>query len=110
MEEGVKSKGPCQNPHARFLAANPEWARHGRAVGCPVLDRTPEGFGKAVVAADGIGAGERVDERESGRLQNKFQIAVVVRGEPHLRPPTVGRDALARGPAPEPFGRKTAFK
>src|SRR5258707_2777233 len=65
MEEGVKSKGPRQNPQRRFLSTYPERTRHGRAFGCPVLDRTPEGFGKAVVAADGIGAGERVDEQES---------------------------------------------
>src|ERR1700694_1495420 len=110
MEEGVQSKGPCQNPQRGFLSTYPEGTRHGWAVAGPVLDRTPESCGKALVAADGIRAGERVDEQDSGRLQNKLQIAVVVRGKPHLRPRTVGRDALASSRVLEPLGRKTAFK
>src|ERR1019366_2929680 len=70
-EEGVKSKGPSQNPQRGFLSTYPERTRHGWAVAGPVLDRTPEGFGKALVAADGIGTGQREDEQESGRFQNE---------------------------------------
>src|SRR5207302_59602 len=99
-----------QNPQRGFLSADPERTRHWWAADCPVLNRAPEAFGKALVAADGIGAGERVDKQKSGRLQNKLKIAVVVRGEPHLRPRTVGRDALASGWILEPSGRKTAGK
>src|ERR1700681_1199170 len=110
MEEGVQSKGPRQNPQRGFLPTDPERARHGWAVGCPVLDSTPESCGKALIAADGVGTGERVDEQESGRVQNKLQIAIVVGGKPHLCPRTVGRDALARSRVLEPPGRKTAFK
>src|ERR1700674_2759359 len=110
MEEGVKSKGPRQNPQRGFLSTDPQRARHGRAADCPVLNRTPEGLGKALVAADGIGAGERVDEQKSGRLQNKLEIAVVVRSKPHLCPRTVGRDALASGRVLEPSRRKTTGK
>src|ERR1700675_3933125 len=108
MEEGVKRKGPRQNPQRGFLSTDPERARHGWAVAGPVLACAPEGCGKALVAADGKGAGERVHEQESGRLQNKLQIAVVVGGKPHLRPRTVGRNALARSRVLKPFGRKTA--
>src|ERR1700675_2556484 len=68
MEKGVKSKGPRQNPQRGFLSTYPERARHWWAVACPVLNRTPEGFGKTFVAADGIRAGQRVDEQKSGRL------------------------------------------
>src|SRR6202047_3103370 len=102
MEEGVKSKGPSQNPQRGFLSADPERTRHWWAVACPVLNRTPEGFGKTFVAADGVSAGQRIDKQKSGRLQNKLQIAVVVRGKPHLRPRTVGRDALTRSRVLEP--------
>src|ERR1700674_591395 len=110
IEEGVKSKGPRQNPQRGFLPTYPERTRHRRAVSCPVLDRAPESFGKSLLAADGIGADQRVDEQKSGRFQNKLEIAVVVRGKPHLRPRTLGRDALARSRVLEPPGRKTAFK
>src|SRR5271157_2164674 len=103
MEEGVKSKGPRENPQRGFLAADPEWTGHGGAHGGPVLDRTPEGFGKALAAADGIGTGQGVDEQESGRLQNKLEIAIVVRSKSHLRPRTVGRDTLPRHRVLEPF-------
>src|SRR5258707_15832258 len=106
MEESVKSKGARQNSQRRLLSTYPERARHRRAVSCPVLDRTPEGFGKALVAADGISAVKRVDEQKSGRFQNKLKIAVFLRGKPHLCPQTVGRDALARCRVLEPFGRK----
>src|SRR6202795_3928472 len=110
MEEGVKSKGPRQNPQRRFLSADPERAGHGWTVAGPVLDRTPEGFGKSLVAADGISAGQRVDEQKSGRFQNKLEIAVVVRSKTHLCPRAVGRDALARSRVLEPSRRKTAGK
>src|SRR6266436_4792877 len=104
MEEGVKSKGPRQNPQRGFLSTYPKRTRHGWAAYCPVLDRTPEGFGKPLVAADGIGAGERVDKQKSGRLQNELEIAIVIKGEPHLCPRTVGRDALASSRVLEPLG------
>src|SRR5260370_41147894 len=110
MEKGVKRKGPRQNPQRGFLSTYPERTRHGWAAYCPVLDRSPEGFGKPLFAADGIRAGQRVDEQESGRFQNKLQIAVVVRGKPHLRPRTVGRDALARSWVQEPSRRKAAVE
>src|ERR1700732_2204351 len=110
MEEGVKSKRPCQNPQRGFLSADPERTRHWWAVACPVLHRTPEGFGKTFVAADGVGTGQRVDKQKSGRLQNKLQIAVVVRSKTHLCPRAVGRDALARSRVLEPSRRKTAGK
>src|SRR5258708_25998608 len=90
MEEGVKSKGPRQNPQRGFLSTYPEWTRHGWAGAGPALDRSPEGFRKTLVSADGIGTGQWVDEKKSGRLQNKLQIAIVVRGKSHLRPQTVG--------------------
>src|SRR2546430_8184505 len=110
MEEGVKSKGPRQNPQRSFLSTYPQGARHGRAVSCPVLDRTPENFSKALVAAYRIRACERVHKEKSGRFQNKLKIAVVVRSKPHLRPRTVGRDALASSRVLKPPGRETAFK
>src|SRR5258708_23433974 len=90
MEEGVKSKGPRQNQQRGFLSTYPEWTRHEWAGAGPTLDRSPEGFRKTLVSADGIGTGQWVDEKKSGRLQNKLQIAIVVRREPHLRPQTVG--------------------
>src|SRR6266436_7163398 len=108
MEEGVKSKGPRQNPQRGFLSTYPKRTRHGQVAYCPVLDRTPEGFGKPLVAADGIDAGERVDEQKSGRFQNKLKIAIVVRSKPHLCPRTVGRNALARSRVLEPLRRKAA--
>src|ERR1700730_17423685 len=110
MKEGVKSKGPSKSPQRGFLSADPERTRHWRAVDCPVLNRAPEGLWKTFVAADGVGTGQRVDKQKSGRFQNKLQIAVVVRGKPHLCPRTLGRDALARSRVLEPPGRKTAVK
>src|SRR6266446_8657131 len=108
MEECVQSKGPRQNSQRRLLSTYPEWTRHGWVAAGPVLDRTPEGFGKALVAADGISAAKRVDEQKSGRFQNKLKIAVFVRSKPHLCPQTVGRDALARSRVLEPLRRKAA--
>src|SRR6266481_1427074 len=108
MEECVQSKGPRQNSQRRLLSTYPEWTRHGWVAAGPVLDRTPEGFGKPLVAADGIDAGERVDEQKSGRFQNKLKIAIVVRSKPHLCPRTVGRNALARSRVLEPLRRKAA--
>src|SRR6266851_853278 len=110
MEKGVKSEGPRQNPQRGFLSTDPERPRHRWTAYGPVLDRTPEGFGKALFAADGIGTGQRVDEKESGRVENELEIAVVVRGKSHLRPRTVGRNTLARNRILEPFRRKTAGK
>src|SRR6266852_6926012 len=110
MAKGVKRKGQRQNAQRGFLSTDPERTRHRWVAYGPVLDHTPEGFWKAFFAADGIGTGERIDEKESGWFQNELEITIVVRGKPHLSPRTVGRDALARNRVLEPIGRKTAGK
>src|SRR5258706_11954333 len=81
MEECVKSKGPRQNPQRRFLSTYPERTRHGRAVAGPLLNRPPESRRIPLVAADGVGTRQRVNEKESGWVQKKLQIAIVVRGK-----------------------------
>src|ERR1700722_7195735 len=62
MEEGVESEGPGQNAQRRFLAADPERAGHRRITGGPVLDGLPEDFRELLVAGEGIGSSERIDE------------------------------------------------
>src|SRR5713101_584152 len=111
MEKGVKREGPRQNAQRGFLSTDPERPRHRWTAYGPVLDRTPEGSGKALFAADCIGTDQRVDEQESGWFENELEIAVVVRGKPggksHLCPRMVGRNTLARNGILEPFRRKT---
>src|SRR6267378_4455796 len=110
MEERIESERPGKNPQRRFLPTNPERPRHRRTLGRPVLYETPERSRKPLIASDAIRTSQRVNEQESGRLQNKLEIAVVVRGKPHLRPRTIGRDALARNRVLKPLGRRTASK
>src|SRR5580704_16443721 len=118
VEKRVKRERPCQNSQRGFLAAYPKRTGHWRIASDPVLDRTPEGLWKTIVAAQCVCSSQGIDEQKSRRLEDEFKIAVIFMRKlglgsgckSHLCPWRVGRDFLARNGVLKPLRRKSTSK